>query len=98
MRSPAFRIDVTSAASLAVARSFGSTIEKLEAGETASIEAFRRCLLLRRRLLPQVLDRENAGDGGSTADGRIELDRTTMQLDEGTHDRQTKPGAAVLGT
>src|SRR5205085_7456746 len=54
--------------------------------------------LLRRRLLPHVPDRENAGDGGSAADGRIELDRTTMQLDEGTHDGKAKPGAAMLGT
>src|SRR4029077_10909884 len=116
------RIDATSAASLAVARSFASTIEKLEARETASIpsylflrmilirkpvpipdrrrgHAFRdHAHLLRRRLLPHVPDRENAGDGSSAADGRIELDRTTMQLDEGTHDREPKPRAAMLGT
>src|SRR5678816_3824125 len=41
-------------------------------------------------------DRENAGDGGSAADGRIELHRTTMELDEGTHDREAESCAAML--
>src|SRR5436853_618181 len=61
-----------------------------------AIRAIIRCLL-RRRLLPRLLQRENAGDGGPPADGRIELHRTTVQLDEGTHDREAKPGAAALG-
>src|SRR5207302_8404459 len=54
--------------------------------------------LLRRRLLFDALEREHAGDGCSTADGRIEPHGTTMQLDEGTHDRQSETRAAVAGT
>src|SRR5262245_59669610 len=54
-------------------------------------------LLLRRDLLLHAAQRENAGDGGTAPDHRIEPHRTTVQLDEGAHDREAETGAAVLG-
>src|SRR4051794_25126547 len=53
-------------------------------------------MLFCRRLLRRPLEREDAGDGGSAAHGRIELHRTTMQLDEGTHDRKSEAGPAMF--
>src|ERR1044072_1431368 len=110
-RSPGLRTEATSDARRRVACSLGSAIEKLEAGETASIfraslvahdlvrkpvPNFRdHALLFCRRLLRRPSEREDAGDGGSAAHGRIELHRTTMQLDEGTHDREPKAGAPM---
>src|SRR4051812_50220891 len=60
------------------------------------VPTFRDHALLRRRLLQRPLEREDAGDGGSAAHGRIELHRTTMQLNEGSHDRKAKPRATML--
>src|SRR4051812_49225698 len=46
--------------------------------------------------MPHALERENAGHGGSVPDDRVEPHRTTMQLDEGTHDREAEARAAML--
>ena len=41
------------------------------------------------------VDRETAGDDGAAAFLRDEFDRAAMQFDEGTHDREAEPDAAV---
>src|SRR3954449_3511302 len=46
--------------------------------------------------LGALVEREHTGHGGAEADIGLQRDAAAMQLDEGTHERKPKPGAAVM--
>src|SRR5262245_58266469 len=83
-RSPGCRAAETSITSRRVACSFGSATVKLDPPDVVgSIPSSLSC----RRALLFALDRECADHGRSATDRGVERHPTTMQLDEGTHER-----------
>src|SRR5271166_3884703 len=45
-----------------------------------------------------MIERKHAGDGGAAAHRRFERYRSTMQLDEGAHQREPQSGATMSRT
>src|SRR5262245_21420852 len=103
IRSPGASALAMSIISRSVACSSGSTTEKLAPpGLVSSIAMAGRLPLARSRRgplarLPDLPQREDAGDGGAAADRRIERHRAAVQLHERTHQRQPKAGTAMAG-